>query len=64
MTRHELNRFTCTKEEPWSEEKGPSFHPDSIAVSEPDDVAFSANNKTGYECPNCGLRFRVTEPDY
>ena len=57
-------RYECTGDAPWAEGKGAAFHPDAVTVSEPDDVAFSADNKTGYECPHCGLRFKVTMPDY
>ncbi len=62
--RSYLERYECTAAAPWTEDMGKrSFHPDARVVGEADDIAFSAGNRTTYECPNCGLVFKVTEPD-
>ena len=63
--------FLCTKDNPWTEEKakkvnpdGQTAHADAIVIRDADDTAFSTGNRTTYRCPNCGLEFSVTEPDY
>ena len=58
-------QYVCTNDAPWTPEKGDrSAHPDAVVTKDPDDIAFSSGNKTGYHCPNCGTDFYVTEPDY
>ena len=51
----ELERFVCTKENPWSKDKSQfAHHPDAIDVGECLDGCCDY-----YRCPHCGERFRV-----
>ena len=56
-----FERYTCTKENPWSKEKGRyAEHPDSVHL-------YDDEHDNGVcdvlECPNCGLKFHVELPD-
>lgn len=54
-------RFTCTKADPWTPEKGDfATHPDAVA-DEPDTCSEGCCDK--YRCPTCGLRFTVEGAD-
>lgn len=50
------NRYTCTKENPWTPEKGKrSEHPDAVYIR---DIDYGDGEYTEqYKCPNCGLTF-------
>lgn len=53
-----LERFIYTKDNPWSREKAErSQHPDAYEI---DNLLCDCCAK--YECPNCGLRFKVELP--
>lgn len=48
-------RYTCTKESPWTPEKSErAMHPDAAHDGE---CYFGCCD--WFKCPNCGLRFRV-----
>lgn len=48
-----IEPYVCTKEAPWTPEKGtPAQHPDSI-----NDGECSLGCCEYYRCPNCGKRF-------
>ncbi len=51
--------FTCTQENPWSEEKSVyAMHPDAKCY----DYVFMAEYDLAlYECPHCGKKFQVEE---
>ncbi len=57
-------RYECTADNPWREGMGRAFHPDAVVTHEPDDMAYSTGNYTGFSCPNCGVEFKRTEADY
>ena len=49
-----MNRYICTKKEPWVPGKGDiASHPDAILVKDNDDYIDI------YDCPNCNKRFKV-----
>lgn len=49
------DRYVCTKEAPWSKDKGEfAQHPDAADVGECVDGCCDL-----YHCPHCGLSFRV-----
>ena len=54
------DRFVCTKDDPWSNEKhdGISIHPDAVV----DGAGVDYENGVyceQYKCPNCGVCFKV-----
>jgi hypothetical protein len=50
--------YLCTKEDPWTEEKGKrACHPDAIELYEDDDGQYAR-----HECPHCKKRFWVEFP--
>lgn len=50
-------RYICTKEHPWSKEKGDkATHPDAVFVS---DNEYIDGYFVTYLCPNCRLLFKV-----
>jgi len=52
----ELNRFICTKENPWTKEKSDrANHPDAKYIRDKD--YGNGENVACYKCPNCGLYF-------
>jgi hypothetical protein len=54
-------RFVCTKETPWSPDKGKrSSHADAIEVDQSD--GWPGGDIVTYECPHCGLRFKEELP--
>ena len=55
-------RYICTKEEPWTKEKGRSAHPDAVFLYD-EYNGLSGGDYERYECPNCKLRFWVTLAD-
>ena len=57
------DRYICTAEKPWKEEYG-DIDP-FIRVTHPDakTVNSSCDCCEAYECPNCGLRFKVELPE-
>ena len=55
-------RFICTKENPWSHEKGlRATHPDAVEDGDQRD-GWPSGDMQDYKCPNCGLRFTVELP--
>lgn len=57
-------RERCTKERPYTEgAPGPWAHPDAKCVDEEYNGLAGGGDYASYECPNCGIRFRVTFPD-
>lgn len=52
-----MDRFICTKENPWTEDKGRAQHPDAVSAGECSDSCCDY-----YRCPHCGLRFTVEVP--
>jgi hypothetical protein len=50
-------RFVCTTETPWTNDKGRAIHPDAKCIGEVDFGGGEYCEK--YECPNCQLRFYV-----
>jgi hypothetical protein len=58
MTRSRSERYICTKENPWSEDKGtPASHPDAEFTDDTyDDFGGGWDH---YKCPHCGLHFKV-----
>lgn len=57
MTDPESGRFICTKEEPWTKDKGCAIHPDAKHVDETD--YGKGEYCVGYKCPHCGKYFEV-----
>jgi len=58
----DIDRYVCTKDEPWSQEKGEfSAHPDAREVGEQQD-GYPGGDIVTYHCPNCNLRFKVELP--
>ncbi len=53
------NTVPCTAGEPSTLAR---IHPDAVVIRAPDDLAFSADNKTRYRCPNCALEFGAVAP--
>ena len=54
----------CTKERPYSAgAQGYWMHPDAICVDEEYNGLSGGGDYERYECPHCGLRFRVELPD-
>lgn len=54
-------RFVCTAENPWSKEKAKrAMHPDAKLIAEFD--GWPAGDVEAYECPHCGLYFKVELP--
>lgn len=52
-------RFICTKDDPWTKEKGtPAQHPDAVSDGECFEGCCDR-----YKCPNCGLRFTEEVPE-
>ena len=50
-------RYICTRESPWTEDKGRSTHPDAEYLRDKD---YGLGEVTAcYHCPNCGLYFEV-----
>ena len=58
-----MDRYICTKEAPWSEDKGRAIHPDAKLQYDKYNGLTGGGDYSRYECPNCGLRFWVTLPD-
>jgi hypothetical protein len=50
-------RYICTKDNPWTPDKGFAVHPDANDIGESSDSCFDK-----YHCPNCNLYFRVEVP--
>ena len=46
------DRYICTRENPWSAEKGKATHPDAVVILDEGDYEKCA-------CPNCSLQFWV-----
>ena len=57
------DRYICTKENPWSEDKGMAIHPDAKLAFSEDGSSSSGGSYDRYICPNCNLRFWVTIAD-
>lgn len=52
------SRHACTAEDPWTPEKSPrAYHPDAKLVGQED--GWPGGDIDTYECPHCGLRFKV-----
>ena len=47
-------RYVCTKENPWTKDKGMACHPDAVDVG-----TCSEGCCDDYLCPWCKLKFRV-----
>lgn len=52
-------RFVCTKENPWTPDKGRAQHPDAEYLGDSDLGDYS---EAEYKCPNCELLFAVELP--
>ena len=51
------DRYTCTKDGPWTKDKGFSEHPDAEYLRDKD---YGLGEVTAnYHCPNCDLYFGV-----
>ena len=57
------DRYICTKEEPWTEEKGRSMHPDAVKLFGEYNGLSGGGDYERYECSNCKLKFWVTLAD-
>jgi hypothetical protein len=58
----QTSRYVCTKEAPWSEDKGfPVQHPDAQEVGEQED-GWPAGDIITMQCPNCGVRWKEELP--
>lgn len=56
-----MNIHTCTADDPWTEQKSDrAQHPDAKLVY---DGGWEQEYER-YECPHCGLRFKVTLPSH
>ena len=53
------DRFICTKETPWTKDKGRAIHPDAIYQPELDRDYGGGEYTETYKCPNCGITFEV-----
>lgn len=54
-------RHTCTKEDPWTPEKGElASHPDATYLGDKDYGGGECCER--YECPHCGKRFEIELP--
>jgi len=49
------DRYVCTKDHPWTSDKGRAIHPDAIYLKDKD--YGDGDNVSCYRCPNCGLDF-------
>lgn len=55
------DRFICTKDQPWSPDKGRAVHPDAVQVGE-QESGWPSGDTVDYRCPNCGKSFTVELP--
>jgi hypothetical protein len=49
------DRYVCTKDHPWTSDKGRAIHPDAIYLKDKD--YGDGDNVACYHCPNCDLDF-------
>jgi hypothetical protein len=57
-------RFICTKENPWTKEKGErSAHPDAEEIDADYGSLARGGSHVQYKCPHCGLTFWEELPD-
>lgn len=54
------SRYICTKDNPWTADKGRSQHPDAKLIRCIDE--YCGDSQDEYHCPHCGLTFKVTVP--
>ena len=53
----------CTKDDPWDKSKsGRTSHPDAIEVDDSQRDNYPCGDLVDYDCPHCGLRFKVELP--
>lgn len=52
--RNEDGRYVCTKEHPWTPDKGHAIRPDAV-----DDGGCYEGCCDDYRCPNCGTKWRT-----
>ena len=57
-------RFICTKENPWTKDKGMAAHPDAKVIYSNDRYYYWEDGYERYKCPHCGLKFKVTLPSH
>ena len=56
-----MKRHTCTKEDPWTPEKGRfAEHPDAVELSQSD--GYPGGDIVRCKCPNCKLEFEYELP--
>lgn len=56
-----MKRYVCTKEDPWTPEKGKrSCHPDAKELFQEDN--YPCGDLVYYECPHCGKKFTCELP--
>ena len=55
-----MSRHVCTKENPWTREKGRSQHPDAKDTGRYGDGFYEQDDWDEYQCPHCGLVFKVS----
>jgi hypothetical protein len=54
-----VERYKCTKENPWTKDKGNyAEHPDAVYLNDEDHGG--GDCVACYNCPNCGLYFKET----
>lgn len=58
--KRDAERWTCTKERPYTKEHRLWEHPDAVSLG---DVDHDDGTCTIYKCPNCDLRFHQEQPD-
>lgn len=58
-----MGEHVCTKEDPWTKEKGWGQHPQAWLIDEVYDESPGHDDYEVYYCPYCKLEFRVTIPD-
>lgn len=54
-------RHICTKDDPWTPEKGRSYHPDAVEIDE--HYGGIGDNYVTCKCPHCGKVFEEELPD-
>lgn len=54
------DRHICTKDDPWTPEKGRAIHPDAVAGDQRD--GYPGGDMVDYKCPHCGREFSVELP--